>query len=215
MSKPHRQSVSRQSVKPRPGDGVPIDVIVDQFVATDGTSVANLGINAAELEVPDRRYTADMCAVSANHGTVRLIFAQERVDDSGWRSLVVVNMSNEAARRFLSTLRQMGGPSLDEIAIASELRAEPLATKMSEPDPGQAISLSANMVFTAVSGNEACLDFYQASPFAMMAVFASKQLALEPIVRVDLRTSLLLGLIDGLKSHGIVAQELKTRGGPA
>lgn len=189
-----------------------IDVVVDQFQATDGTTMANLGFNPGGIEVPDRRYTADTCAMSENRGTLKIIFAQERVDGSGWRSLLVVHMSREAVARFLATLKQMESPSLEEIAAAARIDAEPLATKFNEP--GQAIALSANLVLLAVSGNESCLDFYQASPFSMMTVVASRKLALEPVVRVDLRTSLLLSLIDGFRSLGITAQEIKTRGEP-
>lgn len=210
MSKSHHQRAPVKSLTPRPGDGVVVDVVVNQFVAADGTTMANLGLNAAKIDVPDRRYTADTCAVSEHRGTVKLIFAQERIDGSAWRSLLVVHMSRDAVSRFLTTIKQIANPSLDEIASAAHIDAEPLATNFNEPS--QAIALSANVVLSAVSGSEACLDFYQASPFSMSAVAASRKLALEPVVRVDLRTSLFLALIENFRSLGITAQEFKTPG---
>ena len=174
--------------------------------------MANLGINTASVEVPDRRYTTDTCAVSQSQGTVKLIFAQETVDGKAWRSVLVVHMSNEAVSRFLATLEQMGSPGLDTIAASNNIQAELLKPMMSEPH-GQAIALSANLVLTAASGNEACLDFYQASAFSLSLVFASKKLALEPIVRVDLRTSLLLALVAAIRATGITAQEIKIPAG--
>jgi hypothetical protein len=54
-----------------------------------------------------------------------------------------------------------------------------------------------------MSNKEACLDFYQASPFAIGNVQKSHRLALDPVVRVDLRSSLFLSMIAGLRNLGM------------
>ncbi len=198
----------------RPGDGIEIEVKVDQQVIADGRNLARFGFSAANLNVPDRRYTTDTCAVAMSESgrSIKIIFAQERVDGSGWRSLLVVHMSREGIARFLTTANLISGPSLEELASANRIEAELLASKFDEPS--QAIALSANVVLVAAAGAEACLDFYQASPFSMMAVIASKKIALDPVVRVDLRTSLLLGLLEKFRSLGIKADEFEPQGQP-
>jgi len=193
----------------RPGEGVVLDVDVKQFTASDGSEVANFNIDLRSAQVPDRKYTADTCAVAQASGTVKIMFGQERVDQTGWRSLLIVHMSTESVSRFLSMLEQLKNPTLDEVVAKSKIAAESLASKASEPD--QAIALTANLGFVGIAGNESCVDFYQASPFSIGAVISSKQIALEPVVRVDLRTSLLLGMISGIRSLGIKPQEIKVQ----
>jgi hypothetical protein len=211
MSKHGRHNLPTPTLANRPGEGVVVDVAIEQFIATDGSTVANVGINLGAAQVPDRKYSADACAVAQTHGTVKIIFGQERVGGKGWRSLVLVQMSAESAGRFLGTLNQPGHPLSDGNNPFAKFGSETLTTDVTEPE--QAITLSANLAVVAMNDNEACLDFYQASPFSMGAAFKSKKLALDPVVRIDLRSSLFMAIIDGLRGLGIKPQELKVQGG--
>ena len=195
----------------RPGEGVFLDAVVNTFVGTDGKTIAQMGINLAAAQVPDRKYYADICGITSFRGTVKLMFGQERVNSTELRSLLVVQMSEDSVGRFLSTIDQVKNPTFLEAAASatSKFELEPLTTKITEPV--QAIALPANLVFCGVSGTDACADFYQASPFAIGNVMKSKRLALDPVVRVDLRTSLFLSLIEGLRKLDIEIPKILTR----
>ena len=195
----------------RPGEGTLIDIVLDHFVATDGSQVANIGLNLGAAQVPDRKYVADACALTSARGTVKLMFGQERVDGKGWRSLVLVQMTTESVSRFLGALLQAGGPLTVPNPLAAKYGVETLTQDVIEPE-GQAIALGANLAIVGISDNEACVDFYQASPFSLGAAMQSKKLALDPVVRIDLRSSLFLAMVEGLRSLGIQPQELKVRG---
>lgn len=210
MSKPQHRNIVTPTYAVRPGEGAPIDVIFDKSFTSDGHTIASFGIDASLAPVPDRKYTADECAVLENKGTVKVLFGQERIDGKGWRSVLVVQISKEAASRFLAMADAISNPSLAEIAAGVKIETEKLATPPSEP--GQAIALTANLGIVALSGNEACIDFYQTSPFAIGAVLKSKKLALDPVVRVDLRSSLFFGLIKGLRGLGVDAPKPLVKG---
>jgi len=196
MSKHGRRSMTvTAGPKIRQGEGFAIDVSV---MGSGGE--LGVGIDLSKARVPDRRYAADVCALARVHGTVKMMFGQERVDGQGWRSLLVIEMSESSASQLVESMSEMKNPTLDEIAQAASLNAEELSAKASEPGhPNQAIALSANLALVAVSANEACIDFYHASPFAMGVARVARKLAVDPVVRVDLRSTLLLGLLISLR----------------
>ncbi len=45
------------------------------------------------------------------------------------------------------------------------------------------------------------MDFYKASPHSLVKAKSGKQIELEAQVRIDMRTSLFVGLIEALKSE--------------
>ncbi len=92
----------------------------------------------------------------------------------------------------------MQNPGLDAIAKAVGLRPEPLLKYPGE-EPEQTASLIANMCAVAISGRETCMDFYHANAFAHATVQETKQMYLEPVVRVNTRTSLVLSLVEFLQ----------------
>src|SRR5258707_4129127 len=103
--KPHRRSLQPHSApSSRPGDGTPLTVVLEQFTATDGTQVTNIGIDLNQAPVPDRRFAADSCGLIVKDGTVKILFAQDRVSGDGWRSLVIVQMSSRSAGRVFVVL---------------------------------------------------------------------------------------------------------------
>ena len=216
MNKHGRQTLPTRSLVQRPGEGTLVDIVVDNFVTADGSPVTNIGLNLSEAQVPDRKYVADACAVVTVHGTVKLMFGQERVVGKTWRSLVLVQMTVESASRFLGSLQQPGGALNAPNLVASKYGPESLTADVVEPDgQGQAITLGANLVAVSMNENEACLDFYQASPFSLGAAIQSKKLALDPIVRIDIRATLFFALVEGLIAIGIKPQELQKKGAVA
>jgi hypothetical protein len=141
------------------------------------------------------------------------LFGQDRVTGDGWRSLVIVQMSNRSASRFLGSLLHPENTFLEiKKTTIEKFGVEDLLNSFSEPPQGQAIALAANLPAIAVTDNETCLDFYQASPFALTNVVKNQELALEPVVRIDIRTSLFLGLLNGLEKNGINPIEFKKKG---
>ncbi len=144
-----------------------IDVTTASVAGADGQLGVALGVDLSKAQVPDRRYAADVCSVARVRGTVKVMFGQERVDGSGWRTLLVIEMSEVAISQFLQSVDSMKNPTLEQIAAGSNFQPEEL-TEASEPtQPNQAVSLVANLVLTAFAGNEACIDFYHMSPFAV------------------------------------------------
>jgi len=189
----------------RPGEGnVSLDIKVDTTVGIDGKTVTYMGVDLAKAPVPDRKFTADTCAVIDSAYTLKLVFGQERIDGKGLRSAIVVQMGRGSGGNFVRICDSMANPSIAEIAQLDGIPSEKLSPAGEEPP--QALTLSANMPLAGISGQEACIDFYQASPFAMGIAVRSDKLSLESVVRVDLRTSLFFGLLDDLR--GRLAKEL-------
>ncbi len=205
MSSKHGRSKSSVAVpRLRQGEGVTIDVSVSAIPGLDGNPAMSVLMDLTKAKVPDRRYAADVCAIRRIHGTVKVMFGQERVDGQGWRTLLVIEMSELAVSRFVDSFEQMKNPTMDEIIGHSKYQADALSTNVSEPSqPNQAASLFANLGLVAISDNEACIDFYHASAFSLGAVQHSQKMAVDPVVRIDLRSSLLFGLIAGLRGLAI------------
>jgi hypothetical protein len=181
----------------RPNEGTVIDSRLETRVSVDGKTVSSMGADLSKAPVPDRRFTADTCTLIASPNTLKIVFGQERIDGKGLRSAIVVQMSRNAGVNFVRTIDAMDGPSLAD--IVKDGKISPERSTVTE-EPAQALSLSANTPITAISGHEACIDFYQISAFAMSVASRSQKLAVEPVVRVTLRTSLVYGLVVDLRS---------------
>jgi hypothetical protein len=98
---------------------------------------------------------------------------------------------------MLENIARLQSPSLEDITARANIQAEAANTFHVEAE--QTVELDANIVAVAFSGNEACFDFYEASPFSVSAVTATNTLGLIPVVRVNTRTSLALGMIARLR----------------
>ena len=188
--------------KSRPGEGYTIDVTATSVVAPNGYQAVTFSTDLSKAKVPDRRYAADVCAISRSQGFVKIMFGQERVDDDGWRTLLVIRMSDMAVERFLANTRTATNPTFDELAAAMNLAPQPLSKAHEPSQPNQAAALVANLGLVAAASGEACIDFYHASAFAV-AIVTSQKLSVDPVVRVDLSASLLLGLLNGLRDLNI------------
>lgn len=190
----------------RPNEGVGnIDVIRNIVPMSDGTSTTVVEISLANAPVPDRRYVADAATVIFSKGTVKLVFAQETITET-LRSMLIIQMSTAGVRQFLSSLKKMNNTDFDTLVKSLNIEHEELFTPENEPE--QTVALAANMVATAISGNEACLDFYSASAFVMANLATSNKVPVDPVVRVDLRTSLMVALVEKLREleHNFLAE---------
>jgi hypothetical protein len=181
----------------RNGEGALIDVRSSTIVGTEGQSAIMLNINLNNAPVPDRRYAADFAGLRYKDEIVKFIFGQEKLDSASVRSLVVIAMHAPDAYKFLQNLSTFKKITLDEIATKFSIKDADLYEISAEPE--QTIALAANLVAAAVSGRAACLDFYSASAFAIAKVVETQQLAVEPVVRIDLPTSYLITIRNSLK----------------
>jgi hypothetical protein len=76
---------------------------------------------------------------------------------------------------------------------------ETLTTITDEPE--QTVALQSNLVVTAAAGLEATIDFYQLSPAALSVAqrTQSETAPVEAVLRVDIRPSLLVGILDEIR----------------
>jgi hypothetical protein len=181
----------------RNGEGALIDVRSSTIVGTEGQTAIMLNIDLNKAPVPDRRYAADFAGLIYKDDIVKFIFGQEKIDSSSIRSLVIIAMHAPDANKFLQSLGDLRSPTLDEMGTRFNIKKVDLYQISSEPE--QTVAMAANLVSAAVSGRAACLDFYSASAFAIAKVVETQQLAVEPVVRIDLPTSYLITIRNSLR----------------
>ncbi len=197
MGKPQKHGVL---VRPggRRKEGIPVPVQTKHVTLRDGTAATTYGINLYDVEIPDRHYHARVCGVDFAHSEIELLFAQPRRDDPDQlRTLLIVSMPVISVPGLLDSIARMQSPSLDEIAAKTNIQVEAVKTLHIEAE--QTVEVDANIVSMAFSSNRACLDFYESSPFSIAALPATNSLSLIPVVRVNTRTSLVLGVIARLR----------------
>jgi hypothetical protein len=129
---------------------------------------------------------------------LRLIFGQNSLGGGPLDTALVIRMSPMAGRQFAESTDQMENPGLNAIAENVGITAESLVQITVRPH--QTANMVANFVAAAVSGYETCLDFYHASAFAMRNVAHQNSLELEPVVRVDMRTSIFMSLVSEIQA---------------
>jgi hypothetical protein len=207
MNKPSHSHHPVLVVSNRPNEGVSVEVKLTTGVSVDGQTVTSVGVDLSKAPVPDRKFAADTCTLIVRSYAVKLLFGQERIDGKGLRSAIVVQMSRVSGANLVRIIESMKAPSLQDVVNAEGIQSEPLSPLPDEPP--QALTLSANMAIFAMTGQDSCIDFYQASPFAMAVALRAKKLQLDPVVRVEVRTPLLISLIAELRTQ--LAQELKTK----
>lgn len=165
--------------------------------AADGTTIS-FGLDISTAPVPQRRYACDVCSLEFDGRDVRFIFGQKSLGDGPLDSALVIRMSPIAGEQFYTSIEQMHSPGLVDIARITGIAAESLQPIKERPH--QMANMVANFVGVAVSGFETCLDFYHASAFSMRNAIDRNSLEIEPVVRVDIRTSLFMSVVDELKS---------------
>lgn len=188
----------KQANRARPGEGSLIDIDIQNFAETSGLSGMYMRADMSHAPVPERRYTAHVHALEADGESVKLLFGQRKIGKSGnLRTLLIIDMTAEGAVRFLDTMETVKDPTPQQIAENLGIGVQ-LPIEIAD-EPGQTVELLANMVLCAWAGPEACMDFYQASAFALSAAAGMRKLALDPVVRVDMRVSSFLGMLAGLQ----------------
>jgi hypothetical protein len=171
----------------RLGEGHAVDVSV--VPASKGVQ-AHYAIDTSGLPVPDRRLSADTVDAVVSEFVVKLLFAQKQVVGDGFLALLIVQMSFDSIHQFLHTLEPLkeGVLKLEE----GNLRKGSVSTINQKPE--QAAVVTASMALAGYTGSDGCLDFYYTSPFSMRSINFGNKIAVEPVVRVNLPTPLLVAL---------------------
>jgi hypothetical protein len=198
MSKTGAQHGKRGVHAVRPGEGVRVELVGSQDVTTTGATAVTHILDFSKVPVPDRHYVADKCSIVCEGSAIKLLFGQKKLGSEKLRSLLVVHLSPSAANQFRNLMDEVQNPSISE--IVGNLNLQPELLDEISAEPRQTVALSASIAIVAVSGTEACIDFYNSSPFvkAYMKQAAPKNITVDPVVRVEIRTTLLQALIDKL-----------------
>jgi hypothetical protein len=189
MSSKSRQLTNAKPSLTRQGEGTYVSVL-----SATGASVT---IHLAEAPAPEKRYSANVADVVVDDGSLYFHFGQKKVGGEGWRSLLEISLPFEAVPILIGTFQEL--KPLREKVVAG-LRNLPL-TKVTD-DPQHTASMRANMVQTGISGDDACMDFYYASPKSIGQATHSRQVGVEPIVRVMFPLGLLISAIAKVESLG-------------
>lgn len=196
-----KRDVSVQKVQSRPGEGH----LIDMTVVSSDSDTLTIALDAQSLPVPDRKYSCDAAQVIADDFSVRLLLGQRQPVGSGLLSMLVVTLAPESVGQFLGSLR---GEFVDNAAKYVSGHHGRVALSTFTENAQQSVVLTSSYIVAGYTGLSSCLDFYFASPFSVQQMAALKKLALEPVVRVNLSTGLLLSLIDAVRN---AAQESKWR----
>lgn len=156
-----------------------------------------VGLDVSKAPVPSRRYAAEACAVDSDGRDMRIVFVQSAVFGDEIETALVVRMNPTAVVQYAESVTSMKSPNLTEIAEIMKVVPEPLLEIKSRPH--QTVKVVANLVSMAVAGHETCIDFYHASAFAVRKSEGQNKIEVEPVVRVDMSTSLFLSLNDRMQ----------------
>lgn len=185
-----------ERVQSRHGEGH----LVDAGQVTVSGNALSMQIKLNDAPVPGRQFTADAANAKIDHGLVRLLFAQTEPIGDGLLSLLVVQMSLESTEQWIAQFNQEFYENLKKLP---DYAKDGDITKFTEPAK-QTVILVASYALMGYSGGNGCLDFYYSSPFAINQMAALRKLAIDPVVRVNIQTGVLLALIDQLKEMAML-----------
>lgn len=180
-----------ERVQHRPGEGCLIDVSQAAVISNS----LSLKIKISDAPVPERQFTADAANAKIDNGLVRLLFAQTEPIGDGLLSLLVVQMSLESIEQWIAQFSQEFYENTKKLPAHAK---DGDVTIFAAPAK-QTVILTASSALTAFSGGNGCIDFYYSSPFAISQMSTLRKLAIDPVVRVNVQTAVLLALIDRLK----------------
>lgn len=192
----NRSFANSQSRSVRPGEGALIDLVAHTVSTVKGQTVQTFGLNMSAAPVPERKYYAQTCDVRLERHTVSLLFGQLKLGKTELRSLLVVQMSPSNASKLLSSIEEME-PSIQAMAQVGNIAPDTGVQILEEPP--QTIAFAAALAMLAIANEDACMDFFQMSPFSLLSASHTKKVGLDPVVRVDLPASLLFGLVQKLQ----------------
>jgi hypothetical protein len=151
-----------------------------------------LSIDVGNIPVPERRYVADLVGLQRDDDVVRFMFGQASVVADRVRSLVIVSVFTDSIRNLIKSLGPFL-PALREVIDRNAIRQGTLHTFRDEPP--QTVALVANLVAITFSGREGELDFFHLGPNALRKVNSGNEVAVDPIVRIDVATSSVAALV--------------------
>ena len=175
----------------RPGEGALVDVV---RMGGPNSHVMQYSADLSMVPVPDRRYPSDVAAIVDDEYMVRLLFGQRKIAGMGLRSLLVIHMTFDSIKQFLTALEPLEKKHLE---LLKKLPGGKLFEIGEEPQ--QTVALAATAAIAGFTGTESCLDFYHSSPFSIQKAQLGGKLALEPVVRVTVPTSVFFAMWQRLK----------------
>jgi hypothetical protein len=205
MSRASRRARGRQSESSRSEQsGVPsVSNATRQIGALQvGLSDGSVRIDATKLEAPTQAYDADAAWVQYRPGNLSLFFAKKnRVDPKVLESLLEVRYPPED---FVNTFWKISKGFFDKLStyVASwPDAAREIDTPPEKVPAKRSHSEWVTFTYMSHSGTEAAIDFYHLAPPAIARFALSKSLEglrLRPVVRVQLTSFELFGLIERL-----------------
>lgn len=171
-----------------------ISVVKRLTPASDGSTTIEAQITLDQAPIPDRRYSADALYVNydGDGEAVSLLFAQRSLGGPKLRSLVALKVYPDHVRKFLETTGVFS-PQL-ETYLANTGAQVPDLTRLNE-EPEHVVSLVSNLVAAGFSARESVMDFYHFNALSLRKLNTSSDLAIDPVVRIDLPTTLLAALV--------------------
>lgn len=184
-------------------EGHPIPI---KTVGVTESGDTKYSIDVAGAAMPQRRYAAEMCSMTFNDFDAKIVFAQSCLVPDGLDSALVIRMSPQALIDLADTFT---GFSKQIAALKAQLdfKEDPLV--VIDKRPHNMATAVANICSVAIAGHETCLDFYHASAFAMGKSRSNSSLEIEPVVRVDMRTSQFASLLDKVNEVAKHLNDLK------
>lgn len=163
----------------------------------DGSALIEIGLDTSNVPAPERRYSAELADIEVLGTRVRFNFGQ-RKKSGELRSLVLIDLTPESARQIVSSCKTFY-PELRNYLKRYSIPQLPLAAVQEEPE--QTVLLQANIFLVARAGRECSLDCHNASPWFVHRLTRNHPGAdaeLEPVVRVNLDSGLMMSLLDRL-----------------
>lgn len=172
-------------------EGSPVDVSPATKRGLVHTTYQSFRIDLKQAPVPQRRYATDIASVVYDGYDVKIIFAQKDLFGDELESALSIRVNLGG---FMEMSAQLSAflPELGKIEGVLRLKVEGLTPIRSRPRV--TANLVSNISSSAISGHETCMDFYQVNAFAMAKAGKSDKLEVEPVVRVEMRTSLFSAL---------------------
>ncbi|PIG29380.1 hypothetical protein CLU93_3688 [Janthinobacterium sp. 35] len=187
-------------------EGHPIPI---QTLGVTESGDTKYSIDVASAPMPQRRYAAEMCSMTFNDFDAKIVFAQSCLVPDGLDSALVIRMSPQA---LIELAESFAGFSEKIALLKTQLgfKEDPLV--VIDKRPHNMATAVANICSVAIAGHESCLDFYHASAFAMGKSRTNSSLDIEPVVRVDMRTSQFASLVDKVNEVAMTLNDLKKGG---
>jgi len=153
------------------GEGIPL--IARTEVRPSGKQEMAFGL--ANVAAPERTFFSDAVVIKASSQGYRLSYFQTDFSGTKPRALVEIYLSEEAAKQFSLSLKEMPEGEHEE-GFEVDASVEPL----------NSICYQANFIRMARGAMSACADFYLASPYSLLNGERRGTAYVTPVVRVNM-----------------------------